>query len=210
MPTDTDWGSFVARPARRRDGAAQAERASLATSHDRPTPHYTARVLTVLLVTLGILLIVAGLIGCIAPVIPGPPISFVGLLLAWGARGWDTEVLGWATVLVLGVAVVLVTILDTVAPVVGARRYGASSAGIWGSVIGMVVGILGFLPVGPLGMLAGAFLGAWVGELFAGKEGAAALRAAWGVFMGTVMGIVLKLVVSLAITFYFVRTLLAD
>ena len=112
-------------------------------------------------------------------------------------------------VVVLGVATILVTIVDTLAPVLGAKRYGASSAGIWGSVIGMVVGILGFLPVGPLGMLAGAFLGAWVGELVAGKEGGAALRAAWGVIVGTVMGVVLKLVVSAAITVYFVLTLTA-
>jgi len=162
-------------------------------------------VLTVLLVVLGVLCILAGLIGCIAPVIPGPPISFAGLILVWGASGWDTAAFGWITVLVLAIATVLVTIVDTLAPLFGARRYGASSAGVWGSVIGMIVGILGFLPVGPLGMLVGAFVGAWVGELTAGKEGPAALRAAWGVFVGTVMGIVLKLVVSIAITYFFVR-----
>lgn len=163
--------------------------------------------LTVLLVTLGILCLVVGLVGCILPVIPGPPISYAGLVLGWAAQGWSTEVLGWVTMLVLLVAVVVVTIYDTLAPVLGARRYGASKAGIWGSVIGMVVGILGFLPVGPLGMLVGAFVGAWVGELLVGKQGAAALRAAWGVFVGTVMGIVMKLVVSAAITGYFIAAL---
>ena len=171
---------------------------------------YTLRVLTILLVTLGILCIIVGLVGCIVPVIPGPPISYAGLLMAWGVRGWSTEALGWATVIVLGIAVVVVTIYDTLAPVLGARRYGASKAGIWGSVIGMVVGVLGFLPVGPLGMLVGAFAGAWVGEVVAGKEGAAALKAAWGVFVGTVMGIVMKLIVSAAITGYFIAVLAAD
>jgi uncharacterized protein YqgC (DUF456 family) len=166
-------------------------------------------VLTAVLVTLGILCLLVGLAGCIVPVIPGPPISFVGLLLAWAARDWDPQALGWVSVLVLGAATIVVTIVDTLAPVLGARRYGASRAGVWGSVLGMVVGILGFLPVGPLGMLAGAFLGAWVGELVAGKAGAPALRAAWGVFVGTVMGIVLKFVVSIAITVYFVLTLQA-
>ena len=166
--------------------------------------------LTVLLVTLGILCIVVGLVGCVVPVIPGPPISYAGLLLAWAVRGWSTEALGWVTVLVLGIAVVVVTIYDTLAPVLGAKRYGASKAGLWGSVIGMVVGVLGFLPVGPLGMLVGAFAGAWVGETLAGKVGADALKAAWGVFVGTVMGIVMKLVVSAAITGWFVATLAAD
>lgn len=166
--------------------------------------------LTLLLVTLGVVCLVVGLVGCFVPVIPGPPISYAGLILAWAARGWSSDVLGWGTVLVLGVAVVLVTIYDTLAPVIGAKRYGASKAGIWGSVIGMVIGILGFLPVGPLGMLVGAFAGAWVGELVAGKEGVAALKAAWGVFVGTVMGIVAKLVVSATITGYFIAALTAD
>lgn len=165
-------------------------------------------VLAIVLSVLAVLCLLLGLVGCIAPVIPGPPISFVGLILAWAAKGWDTEAFGWVTVLLLALATVLVTIVDTLAPVLGAKRYGASSAGVWGSVIGMVVGILGFLPVGPLGMLVGAFAGAWIGEIVAGKDGAAALEAAWGVFVGTVVGIVLKLVVSLGITWFCVRALL--
>jgi len=143
----------------------------------------------------------------VLPVIPGPPLSLAGLVLLWGARGWDADAFGWPTIVWLGVATVIVTILDYVTPVVGARRYGASRAGVWGSVIGMVVGLLGLLPVGPLGMLVGAFLGAWVGEVLVGKEGFAALKAAWGVFMGTVVGIVLKVAVSLAIAVYFVLEL---
>jgi len=166
-------------------------------------------VLTLVLAALAVVCLLAGLIGCIAPILPGPPLSFAGLILAWAASGWSTEVLGGWTVLVLGLATVVVTVLDLLAPVIGARRYGATSAGVWGSVVGMILGIAGFLPVGPLGMLVGAFLGAWVGELVAGQEGAAALRAAWGVFVGTVVGIVLKLIVSLAISYFAVRALLA-
>lgn len=165
--------------------------------------------LEVLLIAAGALLVLVGLVGCILPVLPGPPLSFAGLLLLWGTRAWDAETFGWVTVLVLGVATVLVTIVDTLAPILGAKRYGASKAGIWGSILGMIVGILGFLPLGPLGMLVGAFLGAWIGESLAGKEGAQALRAAWGVFVGTVVGIVLKLVVSVAIAVYFVMELLS-
>lgn len=180
------------------------------TPRGRHSMVYTPCVLTFLLVSLGILCIVVGLVGCIVPVIPGPPISYAGLILAWAVRGWSTEALGWVTVIVLGTAVILVTAFDTLAPVLGAKRYGASKAGIWGSVIGMVVGILGFLPVGPLGMLVGAFAGAWVGELVTGKAGAAALKAAWGVFVGTVMGIVMKLIVSAAIAGWFIAVLTAD
>ena len=164
--------------------------------------------MTVVFIVIGALLLLVGLAGCIVPVVPGTPLSFAGLLLLWGARGWDAEAFGWPTVVVLGLATVVVTILDYVTPVVGAKKYGASKAGVWGSIIGMIVGLVGLLPVGPLGMLVGAFVGAWIGETLAGKEGAAALKAAWGVFVGTVVGVVLKLVVSVVITVYFVADLL--
>ena len=158
----------------------------------------------VVLVILAILLNAVGLVGCVLPVLPGPPLSFLGLLLLWWGRGFETEAFGAWTVLILGISAVLVTIVDTLAPVIGARKYGASKAGVWGSIIGMVVGILGFLPLGPLGMLLGAFLGAVAGEIASGKGTPAAIRAAWGVFMGTVVGLVLKLVVSLAAAFYLI------
>jgi uncharacterized protein YqgC (DUF456 family) len=160
------------------------------------------------LIVLGALLVLIGIAGCIVPVVPGPPLSFAGLLLLWGAHGWEADAFGLPTVIGLGVATVVVTILDYVTPVVGARKYGASKAGVWGSVIGMVVGLFGLLPVGPLGMLVGAFVGAWVGEVLVGKEGTAALKAAWGVFIGTVVGVVLKLVVSVVLAVYFVAELL--
>jgi uncharacterized protein YqgC (DUF456 family) len=148
-----------------------------------------------LLVIAGAGLVVVGVVGCVLPVLPGPPLSFAGLLLLWWARGWDAGSFGVTTVVVLGGLSVLVTVLDFVLPAWGARRYGASKAGVWGSVLGMIVGIF-FFP--PFGMLAGAFLGALGGELLVGKDGDEAGRAAWGVFVGTVAGIGLKLAVSLA------------
>lgn len=159
-----------------------------------------------ILVVLGILLLLAGLAGCIVPVLPGPPLSYLGLVSIWGARGWDAEVLGWEEMLILGVATAIVTLFDMYAPIWGARRYGASSAGIWCSVLGLLIGLF-FFP--PLGMLIGAFLGALVGELLVGKKDREAWRAAWGTFVGTMAGIVLKLAVCVVITFYFVWELVA-
>lgn len=157
------------------------------------------------MIAAGGLLQVAGLVGCVLPVLPGPPISFVGLLLLWGAGGWQADTFGVTAVVVLGALTVVVTVVDTIAPLLGAKRYGASKAGLWGSVIGMLVGMV-FFP--PFGMLAGAFLGALAGEWLIGQPDREAMRAAWGVFVGTMAGVVLKLAVSIAITFVFVRELL--
>ena len=158
-------------------------------------------ILDIVLVVSGIVLLAAGLVGCVLPILPGPPLSYVGLVLLWGARSWEAHTFGTTTMLLLGGLAIVVTVLDYVAPVIGAQRFGASRAGVWGSVVGMIIGMI-FFP--PFGMLVGAFLGAVAGEVASGKLGYEALRAAFGVFVGTVAGIVLKLAVSVAIAVYFV------
>lgn len=158
-----------------------------------------------MIILLGLLLLLAGLVGCILPVLPGPPLSFAGLLLLWWLRDWAFEDFGWGVVAVLGVLTVVVTVLDLVLPAWGARRYGATSGGVWGSILGMLVGMV-FFP--PFGMLVGAFVGALAFELLAAKPEGEALKAAWGVFVGTMLGVGLKVAVSLAITFVYVVELL--
>ena len=159
----------------------------------------------IVLVVLGILLLITGLVGCVLPVLPGPPISFGGLVLLWAARDWQAESFGWPLVVTFGILALVVTVLDFVVPAWGAKRYGASRTGVWLSVLGMLVGMV-FFP--PFGMLVGAFAGALGGELLVGKREGEATRAAWGVFVGTMAGIGMKLVVSIAITVVYVIELL--
>lgn len=160
---------------------------------------------TVFLLLAG-LLMGAGIIGCILPVLPGPPLSFVGLLLQWWASDPQPVTYGWTTVIVLGLLAALVTALDLLAPVYGAKRYGASRAGIWGSILGLLIGMI-FFP--PFGMIVGAFVGALGGEWLVGKSDGDAMKAAWGVFLGTMAGVVLKLVVSIAVLVVFLGELFA-
>lgn len=156
-----------------------------------------------LLVILGLLSSIAGIVGCILPLIPGPPLSFLGLILLSIARDW--EPFSAVFLIVMAVLTVLVTILDYVIPALGARKYGASREGIWGSVFGMLAGTI-FFP--PFGMFLGAFLGAVIGELAAGKNDREALRAGWGVFVGTAAATVMKLAVSGVMLFYFIMELI--
>jgi hypothetical protein len=142
----------------------------------------------------------------VLPVVPGPPLSFAAILLLFGTQGWQAETFGTTTLIVLGSAAVLVTILDFVTPIWGAKKYGASRMGIVGSIAGMIAGAI-FFP--PFGLIPGAFAGALAGELIEGKKGSEATRAAWGVFIGTVAGILMKFAVCVAITIYWVRELLA-
>jgi len=140
------------------------------------------------LILLGLVLAFVGLVGCVLPFIPGPPVSFLALIILSFAKNW--EPFSSTFLIMMAVLTILVTLLDYVIPAVGAKKYGASELGVWGSIIGMVIGLF-LLP--PWGMFIGAFVGALAGEILAGKEGREVFRSGWGVVVGSIAGIGLKL-----------------
>jgi len=99
---------------------------------------------------------------------------------------------------------VVITVLDNVVPVLGTQKMGGSKKGIWGSIIGLIFGIL-FL--GPFGILIGPFVGAVLGELIGGKEFNLALKAGFGSFLGFLTGTILKLVFSVWAGYYIIVNL---
>ena len=157
-----------------------------------------------ILLLFSVLIIIVGIAGCILPVIPGPPLTFAGVLVAQLTKFAD---LSFNTLFFLGVLAVVVQVLDYIVPAWGAKKFGGSRAGVWGSVIGLIIGIF-FLPLGPfgiVGILGGPFCGALVGEIMAGKKSDKAFRAAFGTFIGFVTGTLMKLATSFIIAGFFVK-----
>lgn len=135
------------------------------------------------------------------PILPGPPISYMGLLLLQ-----LQEVAPFSTqfmIIWLGITVVVV-VLDYLIPAFGTKRYGGSRWGIAGTMIGLVVGIFVFPP---LGIIIGPIVGALVGEALSGKTSQEALRAAFGSFVGFLFGTLIKLVASSFMVYYFIDSL---
>ncbi len=158
--------------------------------------------INILLLILASALMIVGIIGCVLPVIPGPPISFMGLLIINFSDRFDftTEFL-----IVMAIVAAAVTILDFVVPLWGTKRYGGSKAGVWGATIGLVIGLF-FSPLSAFtSILIGPFLGAVIGELIAGQNSNKAFKAGVGSFLGFLMGSGIKLIASLVMTFYFVK-----
>jgi uncharacterized protein len=158
--------------------------------------------MTLFLEILGLLLALAGLVGCVLPVIPGVPLSYAALLVLSVARHWEP----FSALFLVGMAalVLFVSALDYIVPALGAKKYGASRAGVWGSVIGMLIGLF-FFP--PFGVFIGAFAGAVIGEMISGKETQGALRAGWGVFLGTAVSVAFKLAASGLMLFFYLKAL---
>ncbi|MEM6522184.1 MAG: DUF456 domain-containing protein [Bacteroidota bacterium] len=153
----------------------------------------------VLMILAGILMFM-GIIGCFLPIVPGPPLSYGGLLLLQflSEAPFTTKFM-----IIWLVITVLVTGLDYVIPAYGTRRYGGSRLGVIGTFVGLIVGLF-FIPVG---IIAGPLLGALLGEYLAGKESKEAMRAAWGSFLGFLVGTLIKLVASIFMTFYYITSL---
>ncbi len=158
----------------------------------------------VILAVTGAALVLVGFIGSILPIIPGPPISWAGFLLLKWTDYVNRDIEGYSNTLwILLFFVIIVTILDYVVPVLGTKKFGGSKRGVWGASIGVVVGLF----FGPLGIIIGPFLGAFIGEITTGKKERDALRAAWGSFVGFLLGVGLKLMTCGTILFFFIRHL---
>lgn len=141
----------------------------------------------IFLLVIAFLLMLIGIIGCIVPGLPGTPISYVGL---WIAQATDRVDFSWQFMLIWGIVVVVITLLDYVVPAWGTKRYGGSKWGVWGSTIGVFVGLF----FGAAGVILGPLVGAILGELISGKQLNDALRAGWGSFIGILFSTVLKLI----------------
>ena len=154
-----------------------------------------------ILIGLGVIFIISGILGCVLPVIPGPPLSYVGLLLLH-----FTEKYQFSTrfLIIWAIITAIIYALDYIIPVWGTKKFGGSKRGVWGSIIGLVVGLF-FFP--PFGIIAGPFIGAVVGELTAGKDSGLALKSGFGSFIGFLIGTLLKLVTSGMMTWYFFKEL---
>jgi uncharacterized protein YqgC (DUF456 family) len=152
----------------------------------------------VVLLAVGVLLMIAGIAGCVLPFLPGPPLSFLALLIQQfqSAPPYSSKFLWiWAGI------TLAVTLLDYVIPVYGTRKYGGSRYGVWGCIIGLIFGLW----FGPLGIIAGPFIGAFIGELIANNNTNHALRAAMGSFIGFIVGTLLKMIACFVMVYYFIQ-----
>ncbi|MDT0645837.1 DUF456 domain-containing protein [Zunongwangia sp. F260] len=132
----------------------------------------------IILIGIAAFLIILGIIGSILPVLPGVPISWLGLLVFHLAP--SVPINYWFLGISLIVAVVIYA-LDLIVPALGTKRFGGSKAGMIGTTIGLIAGLIA--PI-PFGILIGPFVGAFIGELINKSDSKTALRAAFGSFIG--------------------------
>ncbi|MCU0679070.1 MAG: DUF456 domain-containing protein [Planctomycetes bacterium] len=159
--------------------------------------------MAILLIVIGFILIILGLAGAVVPGLPGPPLSYFGLVMLELAA--DGRIFTNNFFIALAVIIAVVTVVENILPVAAAKAYGASRPGIWGAIVGLILGLF-FFP--PFGLIIGSFIGALAGEALAGKKGPAAVRAGLATLVGNAAAAILKLVLSAVIAYYFISRLI--
>ena len=149
--------------------------------------------------SLGLLLIIIGIIGCVVPGLPGPLSGWAGLLLTVLAKVIPDD---WRFVFVTLAAAVIVSVLDYFIPAIGTKKFGGSKYGTYGAMIGLLVGI--FAPI-PGGIIIGPFAGAFIGEYIKNSDAPQATKAAFGAFIGFLVSTGMQLIVSIAFLVLYIR-----
>jgi len=147
----------------------------------------------IILLSLGFILMLVGILGSFLPVLPGPPISWIGLLLLYLTEAVPDD---WWLLGITLVFAIAVFILDYIIPAVGTKKFGGSKAGIAGTIVGLLVAII-FPVLGPFGIIVWPFVGALVGELINKADQKTALKAAFGSFLGFLTGTFMKFLIAI-------------
>ena len=152
----------------------------------------------ILITICAILCGIIGVLGAVLPVLPGPALSFVGMVLAY-FNGGDTitERMLW----IWGIVTIVVSILDYILPGYFSKIFGGTKAGITGATIGVFVGVF----MGPLGIILGPFVGAVIGELLHEKKNLnKAITVGFGSLLSFLVGSGVKLILAGFMLYYII------
>ncbi len=146
-----------------------------------------------------LLIMFIGVMGNLIPGIPGTPLILAGAVghqIYFAGQGG----VGWSWVAVLMIFGLLALGLDYLATLLGAKKLGATWKGMVGAVLGVIVGVFVFPPIG---LVVGPFVGAMGFEWAFGRKAPEAAKAGMGAVIGMALGVVGKLVCSVVMVSLF-------
>ncbi len=156
----------------------------------------------IVLLVIGFVFMLIGILGSFLPVLPGPPLSWIGLLLLYLTKAIPNN--WWILGTTLAIALIVFG-LDYIIPAMGTKKFGGTRAGVIGTTVGLLVALV-FPFFGPFGIVIWPFIGALVGELLNKADKKTATRAAFGSFLGFLTGTFLKFLVAIVYLGLFIAT----
>ena len=156
----------------------------------------------ILLILIGFILMLVGIVGSFLPVLPGPPLSWIGLLLLHLTKTVENN---WVFLGITLTIALVVFALDYIIPAIGTKKFGGSKYGMIGTTVGLLIAII-FPVLGPFGIIVWPFVGALVGELMNKSNSKTAMRAAFGSLLGFLTGTFIKFLVAVIYLGFFIST----
>lgn len=158
--------------------------------------------MSVFLIVLAFIFIVVGLVGSFVPMVPGLPLGWLGLFIAFFSSQCTISI--W-TLFVTLLLMLIVTVMDYIIPSKMVKKSGGTKSGERGALIGSMLGIIF---VNPVILIFGSFIGALIGELInSSKDIEKALKSAFSSFIGFLLGTGIKAFLTLSFLFILILNL---
>lgn len=158
-----------------------------------------------LIIIICIILILIGLIGIILPALPGVVLVFSGVLVY--ALYHHFAAIGVQEISFLAVLLIISLINDSISSLIGAKKLGATKYGIWGGLIGLLVGLI-FSPFGFISVIIMPLVGTVVGELIGGKKLLESSKIGLGTLIGFLISIAIDFTIAGIMIFTFLKAIL--
>jgi uncharacterized protein YqgC (DUF456 family) len=149
--------------------------------------------------TLIFVVMAAGLVGTLVPLLPGTAIILGAAVLEHFTVEPEHRI-GWWTIAALAGLTLASYVVDLVSGTVGAKWFGATRWGAVGGIIGTIVGLF----FGIIGIFVGPLIGVLVGELIGGKELLPAGKSTWGTLLGTAAGMIARFIIASVMIAWFI------
>ena len=150
-----------------------------------------------------LVLLLGGVLGSVAPLVPGIPLSLAGIYIYWWGTDFHTPGLAFVA---LATAVGLAAfVADYAGSAISARAGGGS---VWSAVTASVVGIVALFVTGPVGMVVAVALATFAVELSRTNDLRHGARTAAFAVVGMLASAVFQLVVTASLLVGFLAVVL--
>lgn len=152
-----------------------------------------------LVLLIAVVLLLVGTVGSVVPMMPGAPLSLLGVFLYWGSTGFsDPGLLAVFVLTVLGLSAVL---SDLFGGAITARAGGAS---LMTTGIAAVVGVVLLFFTGPLGLLVGIAGTVFLTEYYRHRDARAGAKTALLATAGVIGSAAMQLLLTASMFLIFV------